>query len=132
MSVLYAIITFIVLVGIACFLEMDYDRKVAKAVDPGGRTPDEDKILHSWYVPIRIYIVALVTVSVYFAFQLVWWRGLLMGVAGAPLYGLVFNVMVAVWWLKKPWHYDRTGHGLRNALLKFLSCVIIFSLLFVL
>lgn len=112
------------LVLVLAVLEMIYDRGIAEAIDVEGRTEEEDKILHSMQMPWRGYTLTLITFLVYTKFDLSDLEALILLPTNLALYGLLFNIIVSKLWIDKGWFYDRTGHGLRNAVIK-LALVII-------
>lgn len=84
------------------FIESKRDRNIAKVVDEGGRTEEEGALLHRNDLLTRGLIIALTVVEACDKNCMLWLPIVIFTISS---WWLFFDIIVAVWWLKKPWYY---------------------------
>lgn len=88
---------------VAAWIEMQFDKRSTVVFDiDGTRSPEELKIIHEYYLPMRG--LALVTITLSSDMQELWPTLALLG-ACLCYFWIVFDIFCAVVWLGKPWWY---------------------------
>jgi hypothetical protein len=98
-----AIAFMLVITKVFAFMEMNFDKRSTVVFDMDGtRSPEEQKIIHEYYLPIRALVLLLIATATDMQ-EFITWLALL----GACVcyFWIVFDIMCAVLWLGKPWWY---------------------------
>lgn len=88
---------------IGAWIEMKFDQRSTAVFDlDGTRSPEEEKITHGYYLPMRALVLLMIAIAT--DIQEFWtWLALLC--ACVVYFWIVFDIMCAVVWLGKPWWY---------------------------
>jgi len=98
-----AVAFLLLITKVFAFMEMNFDKRSTVVFDMDGtRSPEEQKIIHEYYLPIRALVLLLIPTAA--DMQEFWPWLALVGVA-VTYFWIVFDIMCAVFWLGKPWWY---------------------------
>lgn len=88
---------------IAAWIEMQFDKRSTVVFDiDGTRSPEELKIIHEYYLPMRALVLVMITLA---SDMQEFWPWLALLLATTCYFWIVFDIMCAVFWLGKPWWY---------------------------